>query len=58
MPRAFLWRAGRMIDLGTLPGGTASFGLGINDGGTVVGSSNTGAGGLSAAIWTRHGPPR
>jgi probable HAF family extracellular repeat protein len=57
MPRAFLWHAGRMIDLGTLPGGTASFGFGINDAGAVVGASNTGEGGLSAAVWTRHAPP-
>lgn len=34
---AFLYRSGQMFDLGTLPGGTASYGVAINDNGTVVG---------------------
>jgi probable HAF family extracellular repeat protein len=34
---AFLYRDGQMLDLGTLPGGTASYGVAINDNGTVVG---------------------
>jgi probable HAF family extracellular repeat protein len=37
----FLWtsEAGKMLDLGTLPGDYASLGLGINDRGEVVGAS-------------------
>lgn len=38
-PRAFLYRAGRMIDLGTLKGGTQSYGMAIADSGVIVGYS-------------------
>ena len=34
---AFLYRGGRMLDLGTLPGGTVSYGTAINQRGDVVG---------------------
>jgi probable HAF family extracellular repeat protein len=33
----FLYRSGRMLDLGTLPGGTASYGTAINNRGDVAG---------------------
>lgn len=36
---AFLYRNGQMFDLGTLPGGTNSYGVAINDNGVVVGHS-------------------
>jgi probable HAF family extracellular repeat protein len=36
---AFLYSAGRMLDLGTLPGGTQSSGTAISDNGSVVGFS-------------------
>src|SRR5437870_341516 len=36
--RTFLWRHGRMIDLGTL-GGSVTDGVAFNDASTVVGSS-------------------
>jgi probable HAF family extracellular repeat protein len=37
--RAASWEAGNLIDLGTLPGGTESFGSGINDQGQITGTS-------------------
>src|SRR6266511_383523 len=37
---AFLYSGGRMIDLGTLPGGAQSQGFGINNDGSVVGFSS------------------
>src|SRR5215470_11099745 len=38
---AFLWsKSTGMVDLGTLPGGTISGAVGINDAGSVVGYSN------------------
>ena len=41
---AFLWsKATGMLDLGTLPGGNISGGVGINDSGAVVGYSNNAA---------------
>jgi probable HAF family extracellular repeat protein len=36
---AFFYRNGRIVDLGTLPGGTSSYGTAINDRGDVVGYS-------------------
>ena len=36
---AFVYRTGRMLDLGTLTGGTNSRATAISDGGTVVGTS-------------------
>jgi probable HAF family extracellular repeat protein len=38
-PRAFLYRAGRMVDLGTLTGGTESYAAAIADNGVIVGYS-------------------
>ena len=37
--RAASWEAGSLVDLGTLPGGTESFGAGINDQGQLTGTS-------------------
>ena len=37
--RGVVWRNGRIIDLGTLPGGTESLGIYINDSGQVIGFS-------------------
>lgn len=36
-PHAFLYRAGRMVDLGTLTGGTESYATAIADNGVIVG---------------------
>jgi probable HAF family extracellular repeat protein len=46
-----------MQDLGVLPGGNSSRALGINDGGTVVGTS-TSSSGDRAFIWTKEGGMR
>ena len=49
---AFFWeKRGGIRDLGTLAGGDYSAAYGINDSGTVVGTSNT-ATGMHAFIWT------
>jgi len=50
---AFLWTkaAGKMQDLGTLPGDVASTGLGINDADDVVGVSNAPDGSTRAFLW-------
>jgi probable HAF family extracellular repeat protein len=39
---AVLWKGRRMLDLGTLPGGSESLGISINDVGQVVGFANNG----------------
>jgi len=50
---AFLWQNGKMIDLGTLPGGQNSDAMGINNNGQIVGGSNLGGGSYSiATLWT------
>ncbi len=47
--RAFLWYAGQMTDLGTLPGDAASAALAINDAGDVVGWSRDSASSLGSS---------
>jgi probable HAF family extracellular repeat protein len=49
--RGFLYSGGVMQDLGTLPGGTQSFGYAINNLGEVVGSSGSASGNLRAFIY-------
>lgn len=45
---------GRITDLGTLPGGSASETSGINDRGTIVGSSTIANGDRHAVVWTSN----
>ncbi len=54
-PRA-TWQApnGVMIDLGTLPGGSRSSAVAIDEAGTIVGQSETAGGAFHAVRW-RHG---
>jgi probable HAF family extracellular repeat protein len=47
---AFLWRGGRMVDLGTL-GGATSHATALNDRGQVVGYSETADGETHAFLW-------
>ena len=55
LPRA-MWRSARgaLIDLGTLPGGSRSSAVAIDDAGTIVGQSETARGEFRAVRW-RHG---
>jgi probable HAF family extracellular repeat protein len=48
----FLWRNGRMHDLGVLPGDVFSFGAASNDTGEIVGASGN-AHGERAVIWDK-----
>jgi probable HAF family extracellular repeat protein len=48
---AFLYANGSMTDLGTIDGGTASVANGVNDTGTVIGNSDTAAGGERGFIY-------
>jgi probable HAF family extracellular repeat protein len=50
---AFLWRNGRMRDLGALPGGDHSFATGINNAGDIVGRSGNQPGPyyMHAVLW-------
>jgi probable HAF family extracellular repeat protein len=52
--RAFIWQAGTMQQLGTLPGDTSSRADHINDAGVIVGASE-GSGGIRAFVWTQAG---
>jgi probable HAF family extracellular repeat protein len=49
---AFLYSSGNMIDLGTLPGYTESYGQGINDNGQVVGTAYTSSGVSHAFLYS------
>jgi probable HAF family extracellular repeat protein len=40
--RAVLWKGRKIIDLGTIPGGSESLGISVNDAGQVVGISDNG----------------
>ena len=57
--RAFVWRDGRMKDLGTLPGDTFSQALFINASGQIVGQSSNDDGSdiFRACLWENGGPP-
>lgn len=49
--RAFIWKNGRMWDLGSLPGTTSSRAYGINDRGQVIGWSLMPGGRRRAFLW-------
>ncbi len=49
--RGFLYGNGSVTDLDTLPGGTNSFALGLNNGGQIVGVSSTHSGTTHAFLW-------
>jgi len=53
--RAFLWHAGALMELGTLPGGTVSDAYGINRRGEVTGSSDNAAQDFVYAYVVRRG---
>ncbi|MEU4449154.1 hypothetical protein AB0K14_06910 [Actinosynnema sp. NPDC050801] len=53
-PRAFLWRAGKVVYLGSL-GGAHSLPTALNDRGTIVGESTTPDGTLKAVKWNLIG---
>ncbi|MBW4721991.1 hypothetical protein [Saccharothrix obliqua] len=48
--RAFLWRQGRVVDLGTL-GGASSVAVGLNNNGTVIGQAAAADGTTRAVKW-------
>jgi probable HAF family extracellular repeat protein len=48
---AFLYRAGRLADLGTLPGGTQSYAYAINNPGQAVGASDSSADAQRAVLF-------
>jgi probable HAF family extracellular repeat protein len=50
--RAVLWKDGRIIDLGTLPGGNESFAMGVNNGGQIEGFSFDASNNIRAVRWT------
>jgi len=50
---AFLYQAGRLTDLGTLPGGTQSYAYAINNLGQAVGASDSSAGAQRAVLFER-----
>lgn len=49
---AFIYKDGVLTDLGTLPGGSTSYGYGINNNGQVVGMAVNSAGQFRAALWS------
>lgn len=49
--RAFLYKEGVLTDLGTLPGGSFSYGYGINKNGQVVGTALNSSGQYHAVLW-------
>jgi probable HAF family extracellular repeat protein len=51
---AVLWQNQKVIDLGTLPGGTNSAALGINNFWKIVGWSNTSTGYKHAVLWQKR----
>jgi probable HAF family extracellular repeat protein len=51
--RAFLYRKGKMLNLGTLPGGKYSLGSGINQAGQVSGTSDTLGGTQHAFLYSK-----
>jgi probable HAF family extracellular repeat protein len=51
--RPFLWRRGKMIDLGAVPGEICGFAYGINNKTQVVGSNGQCHGGIDAFLWER-----
>ena len=50
--RAFIWESGKIIDLGTLPGGNQSEAAAINNHGQIVGTSQTKSDSTHAVMWT------
>ncbi len=51
--RAVWWKDGRIIDLGTLPGGNESFAGGVNNRGQIAGASFDAANNVRAFLWTK-----
>jgi probable HAF family extracellular repeat protein len=50
---AVLWSKGKIIDLGTLPGGRISTAYGINDRGQITGFSDSGSNSPHAVLWEK-----
>jgi probable HAF family extracellular repeat protein len=48
---AFAWHAGRLADLGTLPGGRDSAAYGVDEAGVVAGTAETAGGESRAVLW-------
>jgi probable HAF family extracellular repeat protein len=51
---AVVWDNGKLIDLGTLPGGNNSDAVAINRRGQIAGQSNSAESPQLAVLWTRH----
>ena len=51
---AFLYRAGRLVDLGALPGGAFSAAYAINNYGLITGAAETPTHLVHAVIWRKH----
>jgi len=52
---AVMWVNGKILDLGTLPGGSQSSANAINASGQVVGGSNSSATQANAFVWSKAG---